>query len=127
MWFSNALGAAPSADALEMNRRRRVDQLAVRFLFGGVHTAGLFPGIAGAPALDWQQLRGPRGDGIAGAGYIAFAVSWGALDFQRTRLENCSVAILSDVTWQRRARSLYFRDPDGYRIEFATTGLWDAD
>jgi catechol 2,3-dioxygenase-like lactoylglutathione lyase family enzyme len=61
-----------------------------------------------------------------GPGHIAFGVSSAALDSWRGRLENHHVQILSEVTWESDARSLYFRDPDGHMIELATPGIWET-
>jgi catechol 2,3-dioxygenase-like lactoylglutathione lyase family enzyme len=35
------------------------------------------------------------------------------------------VDVLSEITWEGGARSLYFRDPDGHMIELATAGIWE--
>jgi catechol 2,3-dioxygenase-like lactoylglutathione lyase family enzyme len=67
----------------------------------------------------------PQHDG-RGPGHIAFGVSSAALDSWRARLEKHHVEILSEVTWERGARSLYCRDPDGHMIELATPGVWEA-
>lgn len=69
-------------------------------------------------ALPQQDGRGP--------GHIAFGVSADALDSWRVRLAKHNVDVLSEVTWESGARSLYFRDPDGYLIELATAGIWEA-
>jgi catechol 2,3-dioxygenase-like lactoylglutathione lyase family enzyme len=61
---------------------------------------------------------------ILGAAHIAFAVAEADLDAWRARLESHGVEVLSTVTWERGARSLYFRDPDGHLLELATPGLW---
>jgi catechol 2,3-dioxygenase-like lactoylglutathione lyase family enzyme len=60
-------------------------------------------------ALPQHNGRGP--------GHIAFGVSTDALDSWRARLTKEGVEILSEVKWERGARSLYFRDPDGHMIE----------
>lgn len=62
-----------------------------------------------------------------GAGHIAFAVAEAEFDAWRTRLESNGVEVLSEVVWERGARSLYFRDPDGHLLELATPGLWGLD
>jgi catechol 2,3-dioxygenase-like lactoylglutathione lyase family enzyme len=67
----------------------------------------------------------PQHDG-RGPGHIAFGVSSAVLDSWRARLEKHHVEILSEVTWESGARSLYFRDPDGHMIELATPGIWEA-
>lgn len=67
----------------------------------------------------------PQHDG-RGPGHIAFGVSADALDSWRARLVKHGVEILSEVTWESGARSLYFRDPDGHMIELASPGIWEA-
>ncbi len=51
-----------------------------------------------------------------------------ASDFEawQIRLECQGIEILSEVTWERGGRSLYFRDPDGHLLELATPGVWDV-
>ena len=68
-------------------------------------------------ALPQHNGRGP--------GHIAFGVSADALDSWRARLTKHDVDVLSEITWEGGARSLYFRDPDGHMIEFATAGIWE--
>ena len=70
-------------------------------------------------------LVGARG--ALGAGHIAFAVAEAELDAWRARLQSQGVEVLSEVAWERGARSLYFRDPDGHLLELATPGLWGLD
>ena len=69
-------------------------------------------------------LLGPGGAG--GAGHIALAIDASEFDVWRTRLECQGIEILSEVTWERGGRSLYFRDPDGHLLELATPGVWDV-
>jgi catechol 2,3-dioxygenase-like lactoylglutathione lyase family enzyme len=66
----------------------------------------------------------PQHDG-KGPGHIAFGVSSAALGSWRARLAKHNVEILKEVTWERGARSLYFRDPDGHMLELATPGIWE--
>ncbi len=68
-------------------------------------------------ALPEQDGRGP--------GHIAFGVSEGALGSWQAYLVKHGIEILSEVTWEGGARSLYFRDPDGHMIELATAGIWE--
>jgi catechol 2,3-dioxygenase-like lactoylglutathione lyase family enzyme len=70
-------------------------------------------------------LGGPEGS--LGAGHIAFAVAETELESWRTTLRSKGVEVLSEVAWERGARSLYFRDPDGHLLELATPGLWGLD
>jgi len=66
----------------------------------------------------------PHHDG-RGPGHIAFGVSKESLDSWRARLTKDHVDLLREITWESGARSLYFRDPDGYMIELATPGIWE--
>ncbi|HEX5778765.1 MAG TPA: glyoxalase, partial [Xanthobacteraceae bacterium] len=34
------------------------------------------------------------------------------------------IELESRVDWPRGGKSIYFRDPDGHLLEFATPGLW---
>ena len=65
----------------------------------------------------------PGHDG-AGPLHVAFAVAKDALDDWERRLASRGVAIEGRVAWKRGGKSIYFRDPDGHLLEFATPGLW---
>jgi catechol 2,3-dioxygenase-like lactoylglutathione lyase family enzyme len=62
-----------------------------------------------------------------GPGHIAFGVSEAALQSWGARLAKHGVDVLSEITWEGGAQSLYFRDPDGHMIELATPGIWEAE
>ncbi|MCB8820385.1 VOC family protein [Microvirga rosea] len=59
-----------------------------------------------------------------GQQHIAFAVSEDELGAWEQRLESRGVPIEGRTSWSRGGRSVYFRDPDGHLLEFATPGLW---
>jgi catechol 2,3-dioxygenase-like lactoylglutathione lyase family enzyme len=65
----------------------------------------------------------PPHDG-AGPLHMAFAITAEALGPWETHLAAAGVAIEARMAWPRGGRSLYFRDPDGHLLEFATPGLW---
>ena len=65
----------------------------------------------------------PGHDG-AGPLHIAFAISKHELPRWETQLKAHGVAIEGHTDWSRGGRSIYFRDPDGHLLEFATPGLW---
>ena len=60
-----------------------------------------------------------------GPGHIAFGISKDEVDSWRERLAKHDVDLLSEISWETGARSLYFRDPDGHMIELATAGIWE--
>jgi catechol 2,3-dioxygenase-like lactoylglutathione lyase family enzyme len=62
--------------------------------------------------------------GTHGAGHVAFRVDAGELDVWQRQLPASGVAIESIVDWPNGARSIYFRDPAGNSLEFATPNLW---
>lgn len=70
----------------------------------------------------------PRGLGLHGAygpGHLAFGVTEDEIDVWRAHLESHGVEIEQEIDWGgRRGRSIYFRDPDGNSLEFATAALW---
>lgn len=70
----------------------------------------------------------PRGLGLHGArgpGHLAFGVTEDEIDVWRAHLERHGVEIEQEIDWGgRRGRSIYFRDPDGNSLEFATAALW---
>ncbi|GGD88691.1 lactoylglutathione lyase [Aureimonas endophytica] len=69
--------------------------------------------------------RIPPHDG-AGPVHLAFMVEDAAVDDWRQHLAASRIAIESEVTWPKRGRSLYFRDPDGHALELATPNLWSS-
>ena len=65
----------------------------------------------------------PPHDG-SGAQHVALAVSADDLGPWEERLKARNVAIEGRTDWPRGGKSIYFRDPDGHLLEFATPGLW---
>lgn len=63
--------------------------------------------------------------GARGTGHMAFRVPKERLDAWRDRLLANGVAIESEVNWSNGAHSIYFRDPAGNSLEFATPDIWD--
>lgn len=66
----------------------------------------------------------PPHDG-AGPLHMAFAVSDTDLAAWEDRLRERGIPVEGRTLWPRGGRSVYFRDPDGHLLEFATPGLWD--
>jgi catechol 2,3-dioxygenase-like lactoylglutathione lyase family enzyme len=62
--------------------------------------------------------------GSRGAGHMAFRVPKEQLDSWRDRLRAHGVPIESEVSWPNGAHSIYFRDPAGNSLEFATPDIW---
>jgi catechol 2,3-dioxygenase-like lactoylglutathione lyase family enzyme len=56
--------------------------------------------------------------------HIAFAIGSDELVSWERRLEEAGVAVEGRTDWSRGGHSVYFRDPDGHLLEFATPGLW---
>ncbi|MEF2551353.1 VOC family protein [Aurantimonas sp. A2-1-M11] len=57
--------------------------------------------------------------------HFALAIPEGSVEEWRRHLDDCGVAVESEVEWSRgRGHSLYFRDPDGHAAELATGELW---
>lgn len=80
----------------------------------------------GASTEDMISARGiiPGHDG-SGPLHMALAIAADAYGSWRTHLLSHGVPIRSEVHWPAGARSLYFEDPDGHVLEFATPGLWE--
>ena len=62
--------------------------------------------------------------GSSGAEHVCWAASQAELDQWRDHLIAHQVAIEHEQTWENEARSIYFRDPAGNSLEFATPTLW---
>lgn len=62
--------------------------------------------------------------GTTGSGHMAFAATAEEIESWKAKLQEAGVAILKEITWQNGAQSLYFADPAGNVLEFATRDLW---
>lgn len=62
--------------------------------------------------------------GTTGPGHMAFAATRNEIESWKAKLQQAGVAILKEITWQNGAQSLYFADPAGNVLEFATPDLW---
>lgn len=65
--------------------------------------------------------------GSHGAEHLCWAVEREDLDAWRAHLQAAGVAIEHEHTWPNGARSIYFRDPAGNSLEFATPRLWENE
>ncbi len=62
--------------------------------------------------------------GCYGPGHAAFAVAPWDLPAWREQLHRTGVAIEKEITWPNGGLSIYFRDPAGNILEFATPSIW---
>ncbi len=65
--------------------------------------------------------------GSTGQEHICWAVECDDLATWREKLIAAGVDIEHEQTWPNGARSIYFRDPAGNSLEFATPRLWEND
>ncbi len=63
--------------------------------------------------------------GTVGQGHLAFATSHEEIDAWREKLEFAGVEIIKTIQWKNGAKSIYFNDPAGNVLEFATPDLWE--
>ncbi len=63
--------------------------------------------------------------GTVGAGHLAFAASEEEIEYWRTKLAENNIEIIDDIRWKNGAHSIYFNDPGGNVLEFATPNLWE--
>lgn len=63
--------------------------------------------------------------GAHGPGHVCFAVAEDGLEPWALHLQAHGVAIEQRHRWPNGRRSLYFRDPAGNSLEFASPGLWN--
>lgn len=66
----------------------------------------------------------PPHDG-KGPMHMAFAIAANELADWEQLLDEHGVVIEGRVKWPKGGESIYFRDPDGNLLEFATPGLWE--
>jgi catechol 2,3-dioxygenase-like lactoylglutathione lyase family enzyme len=62
--------------------------------------------------------------GAFGAGHVAFGVRQAELAAWKGWLEQRGVAIEKTIDWPGGGQSIYFRDPAGNSLEFATPKIW---
>jgi catechol 2,3-dioxygenase-like lactoylglutathione lyase family enzyme len=79
----------------------------------------------GATIEDTQTPSGivPGHDGN-GRLHMAFAIPAESYDPWHAHLRDAGVKLRGEMRWPKGGRSLYFEDPDGNVLEFATPGLW---
>ena len=63
--------------------------------------------------------------GAHGPGHVAFAIAADQVVACREHLQKNSISIETEITWPTGGQSIYFRDPAGNSIEFATTQVWE--
>jgi len=62
--------------------------------------------------------------GTTGPGHAAFSVTEEELEGWRARLAAADVPIIDEIHWPNGGHSIYFHDPAGNVLEFATPQLW---
>lgn len=65
--------------------------------------------------------------GTHGAGHVCFACDEAELSAWQAQLTAHGVAIESIHDWPQGGRSVYFRDPAGNSLEFATPRIWGIE
>jgi catechol 2,3-dioxygenase-like lactoylglutathione lyase family enzyme len=88
---------------------------AMLLLFNPETTSGP-PVVVGGVPLPLHGARGP--------GHLAFRATEEEIDHWREHLTAQGIEIESEVAWPGGGRSIYFRDPAGNSLEFATGTLW---
>ena len=62
--------------------------------------------------------------GTTGPGHMASAATEEEIEKWRIKLSESSIEIIDEVHWKNGAHSIYFNDPGGNVLEFATPNLW---
>jgi catechol 2,3-dioxygenase-like lactoylglutathione lyase family enzyme len=65
--------------------------------------------------------------GGRGPGHMAFRASREEIDRWRGHLREHGIEIEAEIDWPGGGRSLYFRDPAGNSLEFATPEMWGLE
>ena len=65
--------------------------------------------------------------GAIGHSHMAFAVSHEEIESWKKKLQKSDVEITKEITWKNGAKSIYFCDPAGNVLEFATPDLWGME
>jgi catechol 2,3-dioxygenase-like lactoylglutathione lyase family enzyme len=99
------------------------DQRMCAFDVAGASVLLLFRRGASTETVKMPGGTIPPHDG-SGPLHIAFAIPAEELGSWKERLKSHAISIEGCTEWPRGGRSIYFRDPDGHLLEFATPGLW---
>ena len=115
-FYERVLGFSLLAKSGEPERLAAMD-------VGGHHILLLFK-----DGETWKDVTLPGGkipgfDG-RGKGHTAFPIAASELEPWEKHLAAMGVAVESKVEWERGGKSIYFRDPDGNLLEFATPRIW---
>jgi catechol 2,3-dioxygenase-like lactoylglutathione lyase family enzyme len=65
------------------------------------------------------------GHGAFGPGHVAFGIHAADMPAWLEHLKAKNVAIEKVIDWPQGGRSVYFRDPAGNSLEFATPQIWN--
>ena len=103
----------------------RADHRMCAFDVGGRSVLLLFLRGASAETMTMPGSTIPPHDGH-GPLHMAFAVSAEDLPAWEERLRERDIPVEGRTTWAKGGQSVYFRDPDGHLLEFATPGLWET-
>ncbi len=129
--LQRVLEACLYVDDLEVNERfyREVLGLSLMTRRAGVHS---FFKLDGGMVLLFQPDSSgtPReipSHGTEGPGHLCFAVNNDELPAWRSHLEAHGVEIEHEHLWPTGGHSIYFRDPAGNSLEFASPRIWLYD
>ena len=106
-------------------RLLRADHRMCAFDVGGRSVLLLFRRGASADTMVLPGGTIPPHDG-QGPLHMAFAVAAEELGPWEDVLRERGIPVEGRTAWAKGGRSVYFRDPDGHLLEFATPGLWET-
>lgn len=107
---------------LELRLHSEVEERHVFFHCGAGMLLIFDPSTTSQPHAEGLPPHGSRG-----TEHVCWAVDRQDFAAWRDHLVSHSVAIEHEQTWPNGARSIYFRDPAGNSLEFATPRLWEND
>jgi catechol-2,3-dioxygenase len=111
-FYEGTLGLTPMLEGDRMSTYPVGDSVLILFKRGD-------PGV-----LKLEGGTIPAHDG-SGQLHMAFAVEESELAAWEKQFAAKAVEIEGRMKWPKGGTSIYFRDPDGNLLEFATPGLWD--
>jgi len=69
----------------------------------------------------------PPGHYATGKQHIAFEIPYRSYDVYKKKILDRGISIIDEVSWGKKFKSFYFKDPNGHILEIVPKGMWDQE